>query len=172
MTHADLVKRARQWLRGQGCGLIITEMSGRTQEPDAIGWYPCYSILVECKVSRNDFLKDKKKKWDSKVYRDFVKSMGDKRYYLAPSGIIKPEELPVGWGLLECSGRDVKKIIEAEFQAEKNWSGEISLLVSAFRRVKGIMPEGTSARFYHYQTKNRATVGIGKNSDCDKGGVL
>ena len=158
MTHNDLVKKASKWLKAQGCGLIITEMSGRTQEPDAIGWYPCYSILIECKATRADFLRDKHKPWN----RGIGKSMGDKRYYLAPSGIIKIEELPNGWGLLEPSGKGLKIIRYPLWSKEKNWQSEISLLISAFRRVEGIMPNGVSARFYQYETKNRATVGIGK----------
>lgn len=160
MTHADLVKRAGIWLRSQGCGLIITEMtSSVSQEPDAIGWYPLYSILIECKTSRADFLSDKKKIYN----RSIDGSMGDQRYYLAPPGMIKLEDLPVGWGLLEPSGRGLKKRVFAVHQNKKNWKGEITLIVSAFRRVEGIMPDGVSARFYQYETKSRATVGIGKN---------
>jgi len=160
MTHAELVKKASRWLRSQGCAVIITEMaSGAYQQPDAIGWHPTYSILVECKASRSDFLSDK-----NKCHRRVGKSMGDRRYYLAFPGIIKSADLPEKWGLLEPHGKVMKVVVKAGgfYKEEANYGGEIALLISALRRVKGIMPEGVSARFYTYKTKNRATVGIGK----------
>ena len=159
MTHSDLVERARKWLRTQGCGVIITEMtSGAGQEPDAIGWHPAYSVLVECKASRSDFMSDK-----NKGHQRTKISMGDKRYYLAPKGIIKPGEVPEKWGLLEPYGNGIKKIVyPGSFFKEKNIRGEITLLVSAMRRIKGIMPKGISARTYGVQTNCRATVSIRK----------
>ena len=87
--------------------------------------------------------------------------MGDRRYYLAPKGIIKAEELPGKWGLLEPYGSGIT-IIEPTgwFFKEKNARGEIKLLVSAMRRIKGIMPKGISVRTYVDQTNCRATVSI------------
>lgn len=51
--------------------------------PDVIGWYFEMSTVFECKVARPDFLNDKKKK--NKVGVFF--------YYVAPKGIINPDEL-------------------------------------------------------------------------------
>jgi len=157
MTHKELVKKAKKWLRAQGCGVIITEMaSNAMQEPDAIGWYSTFSILIECKASRSDFLKDK-----NKEHSKTKLSMGDERYYLAPKGIINPEELPEKWGLLEPYGNGIKRIRNSGwFYREKNCRGEIILLVSAIRRIKGVMPEGTSVKSYVWQTNCRATIGI------------
>jgi len=163
MIHSELIKKASRWLQTQGCGVVITEMtSGAGQEPDAIGWHPRYSILIECKANRLDFLNDK-----HKCHQRTDKSMGDKRYYLAPSGIIKPEELPEKWGLLESYGNRVRIIKDPDwFFIEKDCRGELTLLVSAFRRIEGIMPSGVSAKCYQYKTKNRATIGI-KKKDKD-----
>jgi len=157
-THAELVKLAGRWLRTRGCAVVITEMAGGSQEPDAIGWNPRYSILVECKVSRSDFLSDK-----NKGHQRIGKSMGDTRYYLAPPGIITCVDLPKKWGLLEPYRNGVKIVRYVdEFFQEKDWRNEITLLISAFRRVRGVMPDGVSAKFYEYETKSRATVGIGR----------
>ena len=159
MTHKELVKKAKGWLRAKGCGVVITEMASNAgQEPDAIGWQRSFSILIECKASRSDYMKDK-----NKEHQRLGKSMGDKRYYLAPKGIIKPEELPEKWGLLEPYGNGVKRIRNSGwFDREKNCRGEAILLVSAIRRIKGVMPEGTSVKSYVIETNCRATIGISK----------
>ena len=59
MTHADLVQQAINWLKGYGCGVILSEQSCASGEmPDAIGWKrACHSVLIECKISRADFRK-------------------------------------------------------------------------------------------------------------------
>ena len=157
MTHSDLVKKASRWLQTQGCGVVITEMtSGAGQEPDAIGWYPCYSILIECKASRSDFLGDKRK-WHQRTGG----GMGNQRYYLAPPGTIKAEEVPNGWGLLEPYGNGIRiRVYASKKFKERNCTKELTLLLSAFRRITGIMPDGVSARCYQYETKSRATIGI------------
>lgn len=66
--------------------------------------------------------------------------VGDFRYYMAPPGIIKPDELPKNWGLLEVHSKIIRVIAEAKkfsfwaigFSA---WR-ERPLLISALRRVK------------------------------------
>lgn len=102
ITHADLVKVAAKWLKNirPGCGVILTEMvtGSACSTPDAIGWMigGRHSVLVECKVSRSDFLRDK-----SKPHRRYA-NMGNRRYYLVLPGIIKDtSEMPEGWGWIE-----------------------------------------------------------------------
>lgn len=156
LSHNKLVKRAIKWLWSQGCAVVISEMAGSTQEPDAIGWHPSYgSTLIECKASRSDFLSDK-----HKSHHRNEESMGDKRYYLAPQGIIKPEELPEGWGLLQPTEKRMRIVEGGNYFPDKNWRSEIHLLISAMRRIKGKPGKGTSVRFYIYQTGNRATLGV------------
>ena len=112
MTHKDLIPIAAKWLASaHQCGVVLTEFHTQiTHEiPDAIGWCRrCWSVLVECKATRADFLKDKKKKSRDK------KGMGQERWYLAPSGIIKPEEVPDGWGLAEFKNNKVYKTVVPE----------------------------------------------------------
>ena len=61
ITHDDLVESAARWLRKENY-IVITEMSdGVSEKPDAIGWRAgSETTLIECKVSRSDFLSDKK----------------------------------------------------------------------------------------------------------------
>lgn len=110
-NHAELSKIAVKWLyrpssgNGHGCNIAMSECrSGYVGEiPDAIGFrleHPgSVSVVVEVKVSRSDFLADRKK-----AHR-IAGGMGDYRYFMCPEGVIKVDELPVGWGLLWINGR-------------------------------------------------------------------
>src|SRR6201996_5282982 len=106
MKHAQLVARAADWLRHKyGCGIVLSEQYCVTGEvPDVIGWKAsCQSVLVECKVSRADFLADANKSFRLRP----EEGLGSRRLYLAPAGVIPAAEVPRHWGLLECRGREV-----------------------------------------------------------------
>jgi hypothetical protein len=97
ITHNDLVRAAKRWLQGR-CKVVLSELTKSREIPDGIGWTPNgYSLLVECKVTRSDFLADGKKNFR----RIPSLGMGRERYYLAPKGLIHISEIPEMWGLLE-----------------------------------------------------------------------
>src|SRR5208337_3412187 len=100
MTHAQLVEKAVRWLRRSRCGAVLSEQACASGEmPDAIGWKrACHSVLVECKVTRADFLADRAKPFRQNP----EKGVGSERFYLTPPALVQPAELPAGWGLLEC----------------------------------------------------------------------
>lgn len=92
MTHTNFVSLAVAWLRRYRCGVVLSEQACISGEmPDAIGWKKaCHSVLVECKVTRADFLADR-----AKLFRQQPEiGVGSERYYLAPRSLIKVEELP------------------------------------------------------------------------------
>ena len=85
------------WLRRYyKCGIILSEQYCATGEvPDVIAWKGfCKSVLVECKVSRADFLADATKPFRLKP----EDGMGSQRFYLAPTGIIRAGDVPCHWG--------------------------------------------------------------------------
>ena len=133
MTHAELVERAARWLRNsRGCGVVVTRACvWTTEQPDALGWNATgASLLVECKASRADFLRDRKK-----PHRKYPgKGMGNYRYYLTPPGLVGLEELPEGWGLLECGPRSVRLRRRPVWVADKNRAEEIRHLLAHLRR--------------------------------------
>jgi hypothetical protein len=114
MTHSELVDIAGKWLKRQGCNVVLLERfagnDNRGECPDAIGWW-CSGFdasVIECKVSLSDFLADGKKPWR------FGPAMGAKRWFLVPVGLFPSMEmLPERWGLLEWTGRMVKRRIDA-----------------------------------------------------------
>ncbi len=103
MNHSFLVRKAVEWLRSYRCGVVLSEQACVSGEmPDAIGWKrACHSVLVECKVSRADFLADRAKPFRQKP----DSAVGCERFYLAPRALIRADELPAGWGLLELHNR-------------------------------------------------------------------
>ena len=136
--HALLVKRAVQWLRRYyKCGVILSEQYCATGEvPDVIGWKGyCKSVLVECKVSRTDFLADA-----AKPFRQTPEEgMGSQRFYLAPAGVIRREELPRHWGLLELHGREVSMAVKPgrkDLRSPAALLKEMNLLLASLRRVE------------------------------------
>ena len=136
MTHAQLVQKAVGWLRAYRCGVILSEQACLSGEmPDAIGWKrACHSVLVECKISRADFLADREKPFRRKQGL----GMGCERFYLAPSDMVDLEELPAGWGLLECHNRQIKLRLPAakNLRTEAGFKYEMNLLLASLRRVE------------------------------------
>lgn len=155
VDHAFLVARACDWLRTKyRCGIILSEQYCATGEvPDAIGWKgKCHSVVVECKVSRADFLADKQKPFRAKP----EEGLGCERFYLAPAGTIKADELPPGWGLLEYANRRVYIACKPSRKSQRTAVGlmrEMNLLLASLRRVEVRIEPQTITEFLKW--KNR-----------------
>src|SRR5579863_2090461 len=136
MTHAQLVQKAVQWLRSYRCGVILSEQACSSGEmPDAIGWKrSCHSVVVECKVSRADFLADREKPFR----RQQQLGMGCERFYLTPAALLRAEELPAGWGLLEYRNRKINLTHAAarNVRTATGFRHEMNLLLASLRRVE------------------------------------
>ncbi|HEV2396648.1 MAG TPA: hypothetical protein VGS27_06890 [Candidatus Sulfotelmatobacter sp.] len=136
MTHAQLVDRAVRWLRSYRCGVVLSEQACASGEmPDAIGWKKaCHSVMIECKVSRADFLVDREKPWRQKPER----GVGSERFYLTLPGMIKTEELPTGWGLLEYRRGRIEMVHESakNLRTAVGFRYEMNLLLASLRRVE------------------------------------
>ena len=136
MTHEQLVERAVRWLRSYRCGVVLSEQACVSGEmPDAIGWKKAsHSVLVECKISRADFLADRDKPFRLRPEQ----GVGSERFYLTPPNLIRIEELPAGWGLLECR-RDRIEMMRASVKNLRTAVGfryEMNLLLASLRRVE------------------------------------
>ena len=155
MTHAQLVERAVRWLRHYRCGVVLSEQACVSGEmPDAIGWkQACHSVLVECKVTRADFLADRAKPFRLKP----EKGVGSERFYLAPPVLLKIEELPAGWGLLEVRrGRiEMVKSSDKNLRTATGFRYEMNLLLASLRRVEVRIEPQSITDFLKW--KNRMT---------------
>lgn len=127
-THAALCQLAARWLKrpqsagGHGCHVALSEArpSWAGECPDAIGFragHDAGSVVVECKVSRADFLADR-----GKPHRQPGSGMGTWRYYMAPAGLIAVDELPPRWGLLEVNSRKHVKPLAGPAVSAGHWA--------------------------------------------------
>ena len=137
-THGALVRLAERHLRLNGYATVLTECgaAGARERPDAIGWNTFgESMLIEVKVSRDDFLRE----WtrvDKKAYRRSGFGVGRRRFYLAPVGMIRADDLrATGWGLLEHTGAGRIRVaaLSEEFE-HYDLAAEVSLLACALRK--------------------------------------
>jgi hypothetical protein len=176
MTHAQLVDKAVRWLRAYRCGVVLSEQACASGEmPDAIGWkQACHSVLVECKVTRADFLADRAKPFRQKP----EKGVGSERFYLTPPGLAKIAELPAGWGLLELRrGR-----VELAHPSAKNlrratgFRYEMNLLLASLRRVEVRIEPQSITYFLKWKNRmaeyNRGTLPEGLTEAENEGNVF
>jgi len=148
-THGQLVQRAIAWLRNGAamppswggfarpldrrtkCRVALAEARGNTVEiPDAIGWAwgGRVSLVVECKVSRSDFLADAKKLF--RKHSDW--GMGQYRYFMAPAGLIAFDEVPENWGLLELKSPTGRiAVTRVALPQKHNQSAELGAMFQA-----------------------------------------
>lgn len=118
-----------------------------TENPDVWGFNGDQTAVIEVKTSHTDFLADKKKWWRGEEAENLNLKAGTFRWYLCPEGVIKPEELPEGWGLLYWNG---KKIIHIKGAPEHKNTARADLLIlsSILRR------ENFPAKIFNYRHQN------------------
>ena len=134
LTHKQACRRMAGWLKmTKNHKVVITELSTAAGEtPDVLSFHNgCSTTLIEVKVSRSDFLADKHKTFR----RDTERGMGMYRYFAAPKGMLKADEMPEGWGLYEFDDRFVTEIKKSE-RHTPNRDSEIIVLVSVMRRLE------------------------------------
>ncbi len=142
LNHHGLVNSGYRWLKKR-CGAMFKELTSVTVEvPDVIGFNSNGSFLLEAKASRADFLADRKKPFR----KDPSKGMGDWRFYIVPEGMVRIEELPEMWGLLEVNSRGTARISHNPFgrgniyslwkRNLKNEVAERDVMYSALRRLQ------------------------------------
>lgn len=145
--HNQLCHKAAKFLQNNGFAVSFHDqfsaVTSYGEQPDAIGFRNGVSCLIEVKVSRADFLADGKKR----VRFESSKGVGDWRFYLAPQGLMRIEELPQGWGLLEFDGRVIRKTHSfppnTQWFTHKPFNGnkqaECDYQYSALRRIPKIV---------------------------------
>lgn len=147
--HCDLVALGARWLGKQGFGVVATEIQASRcrEQPDVVGFRSSCSAIIEVKVSKADFRADAKKPERSGE----LPGLGVYRFYLSPIGVIAPEDLPPGWGLIHEVGGKLVDVVRPlgntwpsygegmwrEWQHEPCPAAERSVLFSIARRLAG-----------------------------------
>ncbi|MDD4877290.1 MAG: hypothetical protein PHQ86_09265 [Dehalococcoidales bacterium] len=137
MTHDELVIRGVNWLKNNQVStmrfpIILPEYSCYANSiPDVIGMNHYRTAVLECKVSRSDYLADQHKK-----HRYEDNQLGNFRYYLCPVGLLLPDEINNGWGLLYCHQHKITIEKESkEFPIEETRKEEYQVMYSIIRRL-------------------------------------
>lgn len=156
LNHRKLCIIASKYIRSQK-GLIqpysVCELERVGESPDAFGWGRGSTILIEAKYSRADFLSDKKKHF--RIYRE--QGVGDFRYYICPTGLIKEHELPVFWGLLYVDEKGKITPIKNAKKQESSKAEELKIICSIITR-EGIKPQLFSYKNYKSEQKEIESV--------------
>jgi len=176
MTHPQLVEKAVRWLRAYRCGVVLSEQACASGEmPDAIGWkQACHSVLVECKVNRSDFLADRQKPFRLKP----EKGVGSERFYLTPRELIRLEELPRGWGLLQYHRGRVEMLHPSakNLRTAVGLRYEMNLLLASLRRVEVRIEPQSITDFLKWKNRmaeyNRGTLPEGLTAPEDETNVF
>ena len=111
------------------------------ENPDVWGYDGYSTVVIEVKVSHSDFKADQKKMWRNVVPEQ---QAGNKRWYLCPEGIIKPDELPEGWGLLYWDGKRIYPVVPPVPRMQ-GCHADMRILYSLMFR------EGMTGRTYDYR---------------------
>lgn len=129
LTHRDLCEIGAKWCKrtasqhGHGCNIAIVEGCANSENADVIGFRhstPAVgSVLIEVKVSRSDFLADKKKPHR----KNPETGMGKWRYFLCPENLISVEDLKnhPKWGLLYGYPNGRIKVIVGPMANKPTW---------------------------------------------------
>jgi len=169
MTHSELCKMAVSWLKrassrgGHGCKVAIDECrTGWDGEvPDALGFTATGNplvdgtVLVECKVSRADFLIDRKKP------HRIGGGVGNWRYFMAPEGLIRLDELPEKWGLVEVNGRGHMKVRFGVY-TDSNYMLQRDRLVSMHHQSDRVREQFLVVRMFDRVSDPEKIIEIGK----------
>ena len=150
--HKDLVEKGKKWLKSQNgkywySPIVFSELVCIGIEiPDVIGFSSGSSTIIECKTSRSDFLKDKKKISRNVSYL----GMGVYRFYMCPENLIKETELPDKWGLIYISENKRAKIIVKPKSQSCNYQAEKAYMYSVIRRLYSGDYDGIKKFFSKY----------------------
>jgi hypothetical protein len=144
LTHKDLVEIGYKWALNR-CGFAFKELvviSGFGEIPDVIGFNHSGTFVLEAKTSRADFQRDK-----TKTIRKMPEyGMGDWRFYICEKGMIKIDELPDMWGLIEVNEKGKATTTHNPFgkgniysrwkRNQKHKESEQCVMYSALRRLQ------------------------------------
>ena len=134
--HTELCKIAAKWLLNHKsdhfrCQYTVVEFMTLCEEtPDVLGYQGgSQTLLIEVKMSRSDFRADRKKRHRR------GNGIGSQRYYLCPEGLIYPNELPKGWGLLYYSDGKIQVEKQSEYFPIRDMDNEMIIMYSIIRRT-------------------------------------
>lgn len=121
-THQQLVDIGEKFLKKLNYKVIGKEVKSMSSEiPDLIGFQCDISTVIECKTSRQDFIKDREKP------HRIEGGVGNFRFFLCPEGLITVDELPERWGLIEVNSKGRAEMKYNPYGKGNIWGRKIGL---------------------------------------------
>ena len=126
--------------------------------------------MVECKITRDDFLADREKPFRQKPAR----GVGSERFYLTPPVLINLDELPSGWGLLEYRRGHIEMLHPSakNLRTTVGFRYEMNLLLASLRRVEVRIEPQSITDFLKWKNRmaeyNRGTLPEGLTAADDE----
>lgn len=126
-THRELCEIGSRFLKrpesanGHGCHFTVIEAACYGENPDVFGvrhgihGNGVGAFLLEAKTSRSDFMADKNK--PHRINPEI--GVGKYRYYICPTDLIKPHELPERWGLIYVSPKGTCNVVAGVLSAPR-----------------------------------------------------
>ena len=106
----ELLKAGIMFLRSHGFPITASLSDFGIEEPDIIGFSHEMSAVVDIRTKRSDFLRRRLAIEDGDDT-----TLGNVRFFLTPIRMVRRDELPEGWLLLEYTGAT---IIPYDFRPE------------------------------------------------------
>lgn len=160
MQHATLVQLGVRWL-SLHCSVVLYEAAATKAEiPDVIGWAGPRSTMIECKVTRADFLRDATK--DSRTKPKL--GMAHRRYYLSPPNVVRVEDLPPKWGLLWAEKNQILVQREAKGFPQRNLLAEVEFLSTMLRRAQIRIGTRPLSEWLRGENRFEAVRGVSPNA--------
>lgn len=135
----NAICRAEVLKRNFACRNVKYFFERKSFESDVLAFNKSqYITEFEVKVTRGDFLADKKKrrqKYFLQRVKTHVRYLPNYYYYASPPGLIKIEELPEHAGLVWVSESGIEVIKKAPILHKRIWSKE--RVLEKFMRVSG-----------------------------------
>lgn len=157
MTHTELCKRtAERFVRTMA---IYESTMLLSEKPDVLNFDSSgRTWLYEIKMSRSDFLADRKKYCREEHH---IGQFGDYRYFVCDGDFIRADEIPEGWGLYHFKGGKFHKIKEADGRCFFLNADDVSLRQkrNVELLVNFIICERTNIVFHKRVLKNRVKYG-------------
>jgi hypothetical protein len=177
--HDLLVRKAAKWcIRARRCTFVLLEpWHQQTEQPDVLGWQMRgWSVLVECKATRADFLRDRYRPCRMLCRDGWARGLGQERWYATGPGVVRsPSELPDRWGLIElakhgrfrhvCTAEPLVGMPDAAILGR-----EFGILLSALRKAHRGYGEMSWLKFNpHEVVADPVTGGRGEQEGLDIG---
>ncbi len=102
------------------------------------------AIAFEIKISRSDFTRELKRP----EKRAFAEKVAEECFFACPAGLVKPDEVPEGWGLIVATKAGLKVLKHAQQRKVEPWPKDF--IYALARRAADPKPRAVPGKIWNY----------------------